>query len=52
MRGAPGSLLFVCGENALRSPMAEAMVNGNTVIGFMWIRWACGWEDWMRWRLR
>ena len=26
MRGAPGSLLFVCGENALRSPMAEAMV--------------------------
>lgn len=23
---APASLLFVCGENALRSPMAEAMV--------------------------
>ena len=26
MSGAPDSLLFVCGENALRSPMAEAMV--------------------------
>jgi len=31
---APASLLFVCGENALRSPMAEAMVkrfHGNRV---------------------
>ena len=26
MTGAPASVLFVCGENALRSPMAEAMV--------------------------
>ena len=26
MTGVPHSILFVCGENALRSPMAEAMV--------------------------
>lgn len=26
MSGAPASILFVCSENALRSPMAEAMV--------------------------
>lgn len=26
MTGAPRSVLFVCSENALRSPMAEAMV--------------------------
>lgn len=26
MRDVPNSLLFVCSENALRSPMAEAMV--------------------------
>ena len=26
MTSVPDSLLFVCGENALRSPMAEAMV--------------------------
>ena len=26
MSRVPGSVLFVCGENALRSPMAEAMV--------------------------
>jgi protein-tyrosine phosphatase len=26
---APASLLFVCSENALRSPMAEAMVKAN-----------------------
>ena len=26
MTGPPGSILFVCSENALRSPMAEAMV--------------------------
>ena len=35
MSGGPASLLFVCGENALRSPMAEAMVKvtyGNRVF--------------------
>ena len=26
MSRIPGSVLFVCSENALRSPMAEAMV--------------------------
>jgi protein-tyrosine-phosphatase len=26
MKGAPSSILFVCSENALRSPMAEALV--------------------------
>jgi protein-tyrosine-phosphatase len=35
MSGGPSSLLFVCGENALRSPMAEGMVKkkaGNRVF--------------------
>jgi protein-tyrosine-phosphatase len=34
MTGGPQSVLFVCGENALRSPMAEAMLKrrmGNRV---------------------
>lgn len=29
MSRVPGSVLFVCGENALRSPMAEAMVKAS-----------------------
>ena len=29
MSRAPASILFICGENALRSPMAEAMVKDS-----------------------